>query len=143
MKEKILDRLKSAVNSTQFWVWVGMFIATLSINASSEEMLPVVTELVLKTVAWVSAAMGVRNIIKSKGFKFTWSKAVNSVGYLGNIIGAVIAVNVPESFWTDLETTLNLALQGDWSGVMTKAWPLLIVILNLIRENKPVEPTTA
>jgi hypothetical protein len=136
---KIKSRLKAAYNSTQFWVWVGMFVGTLTINASSEEMLPVVTEVALKTVAAVSAAMGIRNFIKSKGLKFTWSKAVNSLGYLGNIIGAAVAINVPESFWTDLQEVLNFALAGDWASVMTKVWPLLIILLNLIKENKKEE----
>jgi len=132
--------LKNAWNSTNFWIWVGMFLATIFINASVDESLSIVTQVVNTVFASVSAVMMGRNYIKDKGIKFSWSNVTNAIGYLGLIINSLTAVDIPEAFWVHLKTITNGLIAGDWPVVAGAVFPLLVILLNLFKKQTPVEP---
>jgi hypothetical protein len=136
-------RLQKAWNSTNFWQWVGMFFFIVFVNATQEDITPIVSGIISTALAAWAGFNQVRNFIKDKGISFRWSRVVNGIGYLGLIINALLPFDIPDSLWTGIQDLIQYAGAGDWSGFIAALWPILIVVFNLIRDNKKPKPETA
>lgn len=140
-KKTIFDWLKAnpTFSSINFWIWVGMFFSTILVNATVDEILPVVTTVVNSIFGIFSTGFLARNFIKKHGTKFTVSRLTNAIGYLGMIINAFTKIDLPDELWGIIESIANNAIVGDYSGVIALLGPLFIILINIFKGSKELK----